>query len=317
MEKKHWYKTKNFWGALFVAFGLWMYVSLTDEYQTVVSVPLTVVPPTDRSIENNIPSRISVDVAGNGWHLFNYIYANNIKKCSVKLDEVRRDDDSIFVISSMDMQKGLEGISRIVPQRFHPERIRVITGEIVEKEVRVVTDVNVNLKDGFVIIGDINTEPQTVTIIGNRNLIDSIRFWKTKNIQFNNVNSNFSHTVQVSDSLSSVIDVRPQTVTVFADVQQYAEMTFNDVEVRVINGHLPPQHIISPQFFSVTLSGGIEILSKINTSDIFITVDYEAIINNKSGVIKPTITVPPFTKMLNVSPQFLHHNISMKFRNRI
>jgi len=313
MGKKHWYKTKNFWLALFIATALWLYVSLNDEYQTVVSVPLIVTPPTGRAIENILPNRISVDVAGSGWYLFNYMYINNIKRCSVNLDDVRR-DDTIFIISSMDMQRGLEGINRIVPQRFYPERIEVKTGEIIEKEVRVVSNVSINLKDGFVIVGDIKTEPQTVIITGNRNLIDTIRTWNTKKMQFDKVNSSFSYIVQVSDSLSSVIDVNPKDITVFATVEKYAEVTFDDIEIKVVNGQLPSGHTISPQFFSVTLSGGIELLSKIKSSDISITVDYETVINDKNGIIKPTVTIPPFTKIVNVKPEFGRHNINIRFR---
>jgi YbbR domain-containing protein len=314
-EKEHWYKTKKFWVALFIAIGLWVYASLNDEYQTVVAIPLVVEPPAGRAIENILPHRVSVDFTGNGWYLFNYMYVNKMKRCKVNLDDVRK-DDSIYVISSMDMQKGLDGINRIAPQRFYPERINVKTGEIVEKEVRIVSDANIKLRDGFVLVGDIKTEPQTVTLIGNKNLIDTIRVWKTKNMQFDRVNSSFSHTVQVSDSLSSVIDIKPQDITIFATVQQYAEMTFNDIEVRIINGQLPPEHTISPQFFNVTLSGGIELLGKIKSSDISITVDYETLINDKNGIIKPVITIPPFTKMLNAEPQFLQHNVYVKFRDR-
>ena len=311
MGKKRWYKTRTFWGSLLIAIGLWIYATLQDEYHTVVAVPLIVEPPTGRAIENILPNRVSIDVAGTGWYLFNYMYVNKLKKCKVNLDDVRK-DDTIYVISSIDMQKGLEGLNRITPQRFYPERINVKTGEIVEKEVRIVSDAKVNLKDGFVLVGDIKTEPQTVTIIGNKNLIDTIRIWKTKKIEFNRVNTSFSHIVQASDSLSSVIDITPKDITIFATVQQYGEKTFNDIEIRIINGQLPPEHIISPKYLSVTLSGGIELLNKIKSSDISITVDYEAIISDRNGIIKPVITIPPFTKMLNAEPVFLKHNIYVK-----
>ena len=310
-EKENWYKTKKFWGALFIAVALWMYASLNDEYQTVVEVPLTITPPKGRAIENILPNKISIDVKGNGWYLFNYLYVNNIKRCRVNLNDVRK-DDTIYTISAIDMQKGLDAINKIVPQRFYPDQINVVTGETLTKEVNIISNANINLREGFVLVGDVKTEPQTVTIQGNKNLIDDIKVWKTKELQLNNINSSFSHTVQVSDSLSSVIEVIPSDITIFASVQQYSEVTFNDIEIRILGGQLPNEHTLSPLLITVTLTGGIDLLSKIKASDISVTVDYETIMNNKSGIIVPVVTAPPFTKILNIQPKFLHHNIHIR-----
>ena len=314
MEKEYWYKTKKFWVALLFAISLWVYASFNEEYQALVDIPLTITPPSGRSIEDILPSRISVDVAGSGWYLFNYLYINNIKRCKINLNDVRK-DDTVYIISSLDMQKGLEGINRVIAKRFYPDQISVRTGEIDSTHVSIIPNVKINLRDGFVLVGNLGTEPQTVTITGNRNLIDTIRTWQTNRLRLNEVNSSFSHTVQVSDSLSSVIDVSPSEITVFASVEQYAEITFSDIEVQVVGGQLPPEHTISPQFFTVTLSGGIELLSKIKSSDISITVNFETIMNDRNGIIRPVVTVPPFTKLMNTEPTFLKHTINVRARN--
>ena len=313
ITKLGWYKKISFWVIIFLAISLWMYITLNETYITTLEVPLNIVPPKGRAIEQleqQLNNFISVEIEGSGWYLFNYIHLNKTKRCNVNLDNITP-DGSLFTVSSLDFQKGLEGIHKIIPRRFYPPRIVITTGEIGNKQVDIKPDVTLKVKDGFVLVGGIYTEPTSVLLTGNKKSLEEINSWKTMPVEFNDVNSSFSYVVNLSDSLGSIIKLQPDNIKVYGEIQQYSEVTFDDIELKIIGGHLPSNRIVSPTNFRVTLMGGIEHLNKINAADIELSVDYDKVINDTIGVLVPNLKIPPFTKIMNVEPKFIYHKIML------
>jgi YbbR domain-containing protein len=306
MLKTEWYKNKNFWGAFLVAIAVWGYASLNDDYQANVDVPLTILPPFNRAVENALPASISVDITGKGWNLFNYMYLNNSKSCIIDLNEVNH-NDSIYSVTNVDMQKGIEGINKLRVLHFYPDYLQLETGEIGTKNIAIESAANVSLDDGYVLVGEVRTDPPNVKITGNSQLIDKIKVWKTKSNDFPKINTSFSYRIGVSDSLSSVVNINPSEVTIYGTVQQYGELTIRDVELQVVGGTLSETDIVSPHYFDVTISGGIDLLTKITSADIDAYIEYDAVINDSTGVLVPKFNIPTYTTLISIAPQYIIH----------
>jgi len=65
-------------------------------------------------------------------------------------------------------------MSRITADFFYPERLNIKTGDIIAKEVDIIPNLQLNLNDKFVLVGDVRVEPPVVTISGNKKILDSI-----------------------------------------------------------------------------------------------------------------------------------------------
>jgi len=309
-----WFRKISFWMTLLLAVLLWFYINLNDTYKMMVNVPLYVTPPKGRAIEQQLQNTISIEMEGSGWNLLNYVYLNQAKRCNIHLDSVPRDSIS-YIISSLDFQKGLDGVNKISPRRFYPPRLNVTTDEIEDKRVNVKPDIIMKLKPGFVLVGSTYTDPESILISGNKKSLENITEWKTMNTEFNNVNASFNYIVNLSDSLNSIIKLDPNKVKLYGEVQQYGEITFDDITLKIIGGQLPNNHIIIPNNFKITLSGGIEYLKNINTSDIELTIDYDDVINDTVGLLIPALKIPPFTIKMNIEPKFIHHKILYSIKN--
>jgi len=308
VKKKHWYVSKTFWGALLLAIALWCYASLSEEYQVMIEVPLTVEAPKDRASETVIPKEISIDVTGTGWYLFNHLYFNNIKRCHIKLDNVAS-QDSIYTITSVDMQKGLQNLGKISYQRFFPDVITIKTDKLFEKEVPVFPHIKAYPAEGFALVGNVKVIPPTIFIKGNENIIKTINKWTTENLVFKDVSSSFTKQVFLSDTLQSILQLSENVVDVSILVQPYSEITLDDIPLQVIGApQIMKNIIVQPKYFSVTLRGGIDVISKISNADVGITINYQDIINDSTGIIKPNITIPPYTSILNTSPKYVFHS---------
>lgn len=309
IKQLKWFKNKSFWIILLLTIFFWMYVSFNDNYITMLEIPLIVVPPKGRAIEQELNNFINVEIEGSGWNLFNYLYINKAKKCVVLLDNIEREDTTTYIINNVDFQKGLENISKVRPRRFYPARLNITTDKIVEKKVDVNPDVMLKVKEGFILVGGVRTEPNTVVISGNSESLKNISQWKTTYNEFRNINTSFNYIVDVSDHLISIINVEPKKIKIYGEIQQYAEITFDDIGLKIIGGQINNNHILLPTNFKVTLIGGIEQLNKITPDDIELTIDYDSIMNDTTGILVPILNIPPFTKVMDITPKVIYHKI--------
>ncbi|MCL2039915.1 MAG: hypothetical protein FWG85_05755 [Bacteroidetes bacterium] len=316
-----WFKNKSFWIILFLTIFFWVYISFSDTYITMLEIPITVVPPKGRAIEQELNNFINVEIEGSGWNLFNYMYINKGKKCIVHLDNIERnkEDTASYILNSVDFQKGLENINKVIPRKFYPARLNITTDRIVEKKVDIKPDVMLKVKEGFILVGGVRTEPSTVVISGNSKSLKNINQWKTTYNEFKNINASFNYILDVSDHLASIINVEPNKIKINGEIQQYAEITFDDIELKIIGGQIPNNHILLPHNFKVTLIGGIELLNKITHADIELTIDYDKIMNDTTGILVPNLKIPPFTKTMDISPKVIYHKVksSKPIKNKL
>ncbi|MCX8055767.1 MAG: hypothetical protein N3A67_08900 [Ignavibacteria bacterium] len=307
-KKKAWYKSKSFWGSLLFAIALWSYTSLNSEYQTIVEIPLKITLPSNRALENVPPENVFVDVKGSGWNLFYLIFLNNAKICNIDLSrEVLL--DSIYRINKIDLQRSLKYLKNVSPINVLPENIQLITGKIEEYEVLVDPQITIIPRDGFMLIGKPIIDPLKVKIRGNDKIVSKINKWETENILFDNINSPILASVNLIDTLKGVVSVTPKKVLIKAEVQQSAEITIDDIAVDIVNGSLPAGHIIEPPIISVVIQGGVGILSEITKFDISAVIEFDKIINDTTGIIKPVINLPSNVSLLRIDPPFLTHKV--------
>jgi len=307
-KTKNWLNSKSFWGALLFSIALWCYTSLNAEYQTIVEVPLTIKLPSNRALEVPPPQNVYLDVRGTGWHLFNLIFFNKSKSCLVDLSR-ETILDSAFRISKTDLQKSIQFLKNVNPINIMPESITLATGQIVENELYVVPRVSVIPRNGFSIVGRALVEPEKIKIQGNQRIIEQFNRWETESVIFSNVNAPFSSFAPLVDTLQGVISIAPNRVRVSFDVQQVGDIIIPDVPITINGGSLPEGHRIEPSIITLTLSGGVEEIARLSSLDITASIEFDRIISDSTGIIKPIIQLPPNIILLKSNPPFVYHRI--------
>lgn len=98
--------------------------------------------------------------------------------------------------------------------------------------------------------------------------------------------------VRLSDSLNNILELSENRVRVSLDVQEIAELTLDHIPIQIKSA--PKRHsiILRPAHVSLTLRGGISAISTIDPSEFRATVDYNDIIGNPTGVLRPEISGP-------------------------
>lgn len=290
-----------------LAVGLWIYVSMNSLYTTIVDVPLYVTLPENRAIETPIPQTIRAQVRGAGWQLFNLSFSFP-PRCVVSITEEMLDrEQSMFKLTRKILEQGIQLPADVEPLGFIPDTVAFQVGTVSRKRVPVYPVLNVSLRDGFIITGIPHVEPDSVDILGNRNILENIRYWKTEPIELEHLYKPVSTTVRLSDSLGNIINLSRSVVSVYLDVQQIAEMTFENVPVELLSAPAKHNIVLLPSMVELTVRGGINQISILNQNDIKVYVDYNDVVQNTTGVLMPRVSLPADISVLNMTPSRIRY----------
>lgn len=279
--KKRFRIKKSVFGAIFLATILWTYTTLKNEYVTFVKIPLKVIMPNNRAIENPIPRTLDIEVKGKGWDIFNLMFFNTSKEIALDLSKQKLDKNN-FEVGRQQLLKSVRYIGNLESIDALPDNIEFRTGISGEYFVDIRPTVRIRPKPGFILVDGPFVEPSKVRIKGNNKIVSKIEYWDTENILISDVANQFRRKVPLKDTLESIVAKSRQSVYVFGRLEQIAEKTFYDIPITLINGKAEDYQIM-PLHFDVIIKGGITAISQAQRSDIELILNADDIYSSKTA----------------------------------
>ena len=300
-------KNKNLHIAIFstlFAVALWLSITMGYEYQTVVSVPLVLenIRP-NRSLAKVVPPDVNVKVHASGWQLVGLYFVPDVRYV-LDLSDI---SNRFSFVTSKDIMERLK-----LPQGIHtvdikPDTIVVVLDDRIKKTVPVEPVVTMTFHEGYGVVGDITSIPDSVTLTGAKDLLDRIDRWQTDPLIFSNLKSDVNARVGVSDTMSYGITPFPAAVAVQIDVQPIAEKSFKGIPVEV--NQVPGNRVVVliPPKIDIIVRGGIEQVAAVEQKDFSSYVDYKSILLDTTGSIHPVVTTPKDIKIVRQDPERLQY----------
>ena len=260
-------KNKNLHIAIFstlFAAALWLSINMGYEYQTVVSVPLVLenIKP-NRALAKPVPPIVNVKVHASGWQLVGLYFAPNVRYVLDISDISNR----FNFVTSKDIGERLKLPQGIQTVDIKPDTIMVVLDDKVKKTVPVEPVVAMTFREGYGVVGDIESIPDSITLTGAKDLLDKIDRWQTDPLVFSGLKSDVNARVGVSDTMSFSITPSPAAVTVQIDVQPIAEKSFKGIPVEV--NQVPGNRLVVliPPKIDIIVRGGIEQVAAVEQKD--------------------------------------------------
>jgi len=296
--------------SIVLALGLWGYVSMTMPTTVYVTYPLVLDLPEERSLEVEPPSSISVKLRTSGWQLLYMQYFSSGKECRIDLSKTKITSDGLVELTKTDLLQGITptvSLEKVV--ELLPESISLKTGMLFRQTVPVKSRVSINPGKGYMLVGKIKVEPDSIVIRGNSSIIPTLRSWATKNIAFSDLTGPFSFTVPLQDTLQNLVTSAIKEVTISGDIQQITEMTYTDIPISIVGGPDNGEHSIEPTRITAIVRGGVKRISSLSADDIKAVVYYPQLIEDSSGYVTPTFIVPAGITVLGTNPTLLKHRL--------
>lgn len=295
---------------LILSVALWGYVSLKTPATIFVQFPLVILAQEDKAVQNELPKFITAKIRASGWQIINLEYVSAQPECMIDLTKFAQVAPDSFSLSKNDILQNLRpalSLEKIV--ELSPENISITTGTIAQRTVPVAPVIEIAPREGFTIVGDIHVEPDSIILRGNETMLRTIQKWQTSAVKILDATKSIRIEAKLVDSLQNHIAQSQQTVVLSAEIQQAAEITFNDIPLEILSEPAQSNHKLLPDRISVTIRGGAEQIAQLSSSSVRALVEFQTIVHDTSGIITPVISLPPYLTLLNVNPPYLRHKI--------
>ncbi len=299
---RKWFKShKVHFFSILCALFLWYFIIVDNVLEQVVSIPLQLDnQPEGWILTEGIPSHVRVRLRGKGKHLLSLYFRSR----SIKIDLNNEKVDTYFPITLEAVQRGLpEGLSLLPLEVIEPESVMVKLDRFEERRVPVQCELVIVPLSGYTQVGDIEYEPDTTVVSGPASLVEQISAVTTVPRTYRNVLKKLEGEIPLIEPAWKTVRYHEEKIRFSAGIQRIGERIMTEIPVQVVNLPANIKNVrIIPSTLSLTLQGGVNILSQLRKEDIQVTIDYSS--RRQGQQYRAAIIVPRDVMFTQVKPQF-------------
>lgn len=259
----------------------WLMTALNETYEREIGVPAYLVNiPKNVVVTSDMEDTVRVTVRDKGFALLAYTYGEGIRPINVNFQSAITRQSGYGVVSSQELMKMINqrfsGSSKIV--QVKPDRLDFHYNYGLSRQVSVKMSGHVVPGKSFY-LARTRFWPEKVTVYGNKQALDSLRFVKTVPINI----TNFNDTVLRTVALETIKGVKivPNTVRIglYPDI-----LTEENIEVPITAINMPEGKVLRtfPQRVTVNFIVGASMFRSISPEQFAVVVDYNEIIDHPS-----------------------------------
>jgi len=163
----------------------------------------------------------------------------------------------------------------------------------IEQKVPVLSRIHVQAAPGFTLLNEPEIIPDSVFISGAKNTIAKIKHIPTKEMSMTNLKWSNSLPIQLDlSSLHSIVEIADTILYVQVQIEPLDHKIFSSIPVRLIGSFDRSNYSLSPTRADVEVSGGKELLSRINPKDINLYIEFSRFSIENTDELKPTVHIP-------------------------
>jgi hypothetical protein len=255
--------------------------------------------PENLMLVNASHDQLGVKLDALGFHFLGMSVSN--KKVQIDISKTDKKGNE-FYISKIDFEKQIE---RQLPNSMKLEGVMTDTlffnfQEVIIKKVPVEPDVRINLAQNYLLDGGLLIEPDSITIKGPKNQIDTIDYVKSSKIDLTKLTSDFSEMTSIikSEALSKTI-FSNESVIVSGKVSKFSEKKVS-LKIEILNVPIDVSIQTFPEYVDVICLGTLETLKELDISDFQVVADYQELKNKKSQKLSLILQRKP-SKLYNAT----------------
>jgi hypothetical protein len=277
---------------LFLSFLFWTLIKLSREYIAEVEFGLDYTDiPQNKLIQNEPSENIKLTLKTSGFKLLRYGFKQ--KNLEYTLTEIDRKSGSEYYSETSSNINFLQAqlSAETVVLNAEPDTLFFDLGVRKSKEVKVISNVNFEFKNGYNFVQPVKMDPETVTISGPDKVIDTINEVYTENTAFQDLSVSFTRSVVVLPP-NDVVEISDNEVNVIGEVDKITDGSFT-IPFEVVN--LPRNYLIStyPKEVKVVFQVALKDFNKIPENSFRVQCDYKQSEENNLDYLIPQVVEKP------------------------
>ena len=306
-------------GSLILAFLLWLFVVSEKEYNLVLDLPIEA-----RNLsalmahKEEVPSYASIKIRGTGRNLFKSILLKNYAGFKLVLDLEGISEEYEFNLNDY-FEKYPRKV--VLPLNYnlsfveviYPNRIKISLDEYQVKKVPIIPNLHISPSPGYMLVGDINFEPEMIEVAGPKEEIALLNHVQTLSDSINNISTNFKGKIKVFSN-QRLVEYKPTHVQVSLDVQQISEKIIVDIPVIINDVPKKIRVFPSPQTVSLTVIGGAQRIASLDPEEIIVSVNFNDW-SSQTQFYEPKVNLPyGLLNWKDISPKSLEIAVAREIK---
>jgi len=296
---------KNFY-AIIISFLfsviLWISISLSNDYYATFEVPVKLIDfPAGYSTGSPLPETVSIKLKGKGWKL-------------VSLELSTATDFDIPI--GYEYGRRYANLYNFIPDNpwltsdvevtsIAPDTLSFFIEKAFTKKVKIYPDVDLGFKPDYGLASQISVLPDSVVVYGPYSYLKGLDSIKTQTLKLTDLEAKI--TKQVPLEKIEGMQYKYNSVKIYLDVQKIVDRNFDNVFVKVIDAPSDKEVLLLPNKITVGLRGGVDILGKVDTSQVKAFVNYSEIATDSLGSVLPQIVCPGNISFIYSKPERLRY----------
>lgn len=269
--------------------------------------------PDNKTLSNKPPDQFDLKVKAHGFTILRHRLSFFFMPMEINVNELTHNQMTENHKSSyaFPARQFLTEISYLLSNdmeilSMNPDTLSFKFDRMGHKKVKVKPRLNVNLKKQYQISGDIQCTPDSVTVYGPQQGIDTLQYAQTEVIQFNEADEPVKERVLINKIKN--IYFEPKQIELSFPVEEYTEA--QQLVPVLINNQPDNLNIkLFPQKVKVSFQVGLSRFSEIKPEDFKLSVSYNDISEGKFRLKIAVESMPSYIYEMKIIPEELEYLI--------
>ena len=283
---------------------MWLLINLSKEYQTVINYKLSYNHLANNKVYKKEPlQELPITIKGNGFKLFMANFKTAI--ININLNNLQRKKNTEYFILTSSLKPSIQNQlnSGLLIEHINLDTLKIHLGTLSSKKVTLKPQLDISFSLGYNLAKPITVIPDSITISGLNEELNSLTHLNLAPIQFENLQENKSiETSIIKPTNLNSIKLHHLNAKINIEVDKFTEGSF-DVPIEVINIPKNVQLSIFPKKITIKCKIGLQNFNKVTANSFKVIADYnKAILNENSFLIPELVEKSNLVSSVRISP---------------
>ena len=283
---------------------LWVSISLSNDYYATFNIPIKLADiPQGYGTGTPLPEKISVKLKGKGWKLITINLTSEADYVIPVGNETGKRTINLYnyLVENQWLSSDVEVIN------LAPDTLSFLLEKLASKKVPVEANLNLNFKSGYGLASNIIISPESTLVTGPISYLKDLKSVSTEAVEFDELANESTEIVPLKNIWG--MSYSNNSVSASFDVQKIVDKNFDNIFVKIIDVPHDRDVVLLPNKISIGVRGGINILGRMDTTQLNAFVNYREVVLDTLGSVVPHINLPYNTTLLFIKPARLRYII--------
>lgn len=288
------FKKTNFNSFLFfliLAVIIWVFVQFSKDYTENIKIPVEYVNvPPDKVITDKNPDFLELQMQNTGFKLA--YFSLFPPKLSIDISKTTQQEGELLynieehrndIRSQLDIE--------LQNSHFLKDVLKIQFQQRKEKTIPVVSRIEVGYAVGYAAVDNMKLNPDSVTVSGPDNILDTLNQIFTKKLKLKDVNQDLYGKIAIDSSKLEKITIYTKKIEYELDIEKFTEGRV-ELPVELISVPKDLNVVIFPKKILLFYQVNLKDFSDINATDFRVVCDFEELDENQDFMIPKVVKKP-------------------------